>query len=113
MGTAAWICFECRSAVRRNTQYTGDVPCPNCRRLCAFLGYRIPVPPKRKRRAWAALREQLAQTRIAQAIQAYEMREAERAALRHEIDRIGAMAPNSGRASLIRRLQRRLAELDA
>jgi hypothetical protein len=112
MGTAAWVCFECRSAVRRNTQYAGDVPCPNCGRLCTCLGYRIPVPPKRKRRAWSQLHEQLARERIAQALVVHHARDHERVALRREIERLEAKGPNPGRATMIRRLQRRLAWLD-
>ncbi len=112
MGTAAWVCFECRNAVRRNTQYVGDVPCPNCGRLCAYLGYRIPVPPKRKRREWSKLREQLSRERAAQALAAQHARQDERIALSREIERLAAKGPNPGRAAMIRRLQRRLEWLD-
>lgn len=113
MGTAAWVCFDCRSAVRRHTQYEGDVPCPNCGRLCAYLGYKIPVPPKRKRRQWTALHAQLLREKIGREMVEYLTRDHARTALEREIDRLEAKGPNPGRASMIRRLRRRLAWLDA
>ena len=113
MGTAAWVCFDCRSAVRRHTHYEGDVPCPNCARLCAHLGYKIPVPPKRKRREWTALHAQLLREKIGREMAAYLTRDHARTALQREIDRLEAKGPNPGRASMIRRLRRRLAWLDA
>jgi hypothetical protein len=112
MGAAAWVCFECRNAVRRNTQYAGDVPCPNCGRLCAYLGYRIRVPPKRKRREWSQLHEQLSHERTAQAMSAYLDRNHERIALSREIERLEAKGPNPGRDAMIRRLRRRLEWFD-
>lgn len=113
MGTAAWVCFECRTAVRRDTQYDGDVPCPNCGRLCVYLGYKIPVPPKRKRREWLRLRTQLSAEKAARELDAYLVRDREKNALRQEIARLVAKGPNPGRASTIRRLQRRLAWLES
>lgn len=111
MGTAAWVCFHCRSAVRRHSHYTGDVPCPNCGRLCIYLGRRIPVPPKRKERDWTALHVRLAQFQAHLDMRAHLHRIRESTALRNEIDRLEARASNASRSQLVRRLRRRLERL--
>lgn len=111
MGTAAWICFDCRSAVRRHTHYAGDVPCPNCGRLCVYLGRKIPVPPKRKQRDWSALHAWLVQRQADQDMQVHLDRIRESTALRNEIDRLEARAPNAHRSQRVRRLRRRLEHL--
>ena len=108
MGTAAWVCFDCKTAVRRNTAFDGDVPCPNCGRLCSYLGYKIPVPPRSKSRDWAALRDQLVRERMQRDL-VWDIRMVRaRHALEQEIARLEAMPVNEGRTKAIRLLQRRL-----
>lgn len=111
MGTAAWVCFHCRSAVRRHTHYGGDVPCPNCSRPCTSIGYKIPVPPKRKRRDWSALHAWLAKRQADRDVQIHLDRIRESTALRNEIDRLEARSPHPARSLMIRRLRRRLGRL--
>ena len=108
MGTAAWVCFDCKTAVRRNTAFDGDVPCPNCARTCSYLGYKIPVPPRSKNREWMALREQLARERVQKDHESYVSVVRERHALEKEIARLEALPVNEGRTKAIRLLQRRL-----
>ena len=62
-GTGAWVCFECRLAVRRPVMYAGNVPCPECGGDCTPLGTQVPVPPKAKVREWKALQRQAAKWR--------------------------------------------------
>jgi hypothetical protein len=111
MGTAAWVCFHCRSAVRRHTHYGGDVPCPNCSRPCTWIGHKIPVPPKRKQRDWSALHAWLARQQADRDMQVHVARIRECTALRQEIDRLEARAPNAQRSQRVRRLRRRLEHL--
>ena len=113
MGTAAWVCFECRTAVRRSTVYSGDVPCPTCGKLCAYLGYKIPVPPKDKRREWAALRTQLSRERSQRELAADIAAVRKRHDLEQEIVRLEAMPANAGRARAIALLRRRLSGSNA
>ena len=108
MGMAAWVCFDCRAAVRRNTQYLGEVPCPICGKLCSYLGYKIPVPPKSKRREWSALQQKLARERSERDLAANEAAVRSRHDLEQEIARLEAMPPNEGRAKAIRLLRHRL-----
>ena len=108
MGTAAWVCFTCRAAVRRNTTFAGEVPCPTCGRPCSYLGYKIPVPPKHKRREWSALHQQLSRERFARDIAADEASVRNRHNLEQEIARLEVMLPNEGRAKAVQLLIRRL-----
>lgn len=108
MGTAAWVCFDCRAAVRRHTAYVGEVPCPTCGKLCSYLGYRIPVPPKDKQREWSALRDQLARERMQRELAVDAAAVRDRHDLEQEIARLEAMPANEGRAKAIRLLRHRL-----
>ena len=113
MGTAAWVCFDCQTAVRQNTAFDGDVPCPNCGGPCSYLGYKIPVPPKSKSREWAALRDQLARERMQKDLASDVSAVRARHALEQEISRLEALPINEGRTKAIRLLQRRLSESNA
>ena len=113
MGTAAWVCFDCRAAVRRNTAFAGEVPCPTCGKLCSYLGYKIPVPPKDKRREWSALHQQLVRERSERDLAADEAAIRNRHDLEQEIARLEAMPANEGRAKAIRLLKRRLSGSNA
>jgi uncharacterized Zn finger protein (UPF0148 family) len=113
MGTAAWVCFECRAAVRRDTAYVGEVTCPTCGKPCSYLGYKIPVPPKDKRREWAALHQQLARERSDRDLATYEAAVRSRHDLEQEIARLEAMPTNEGRTKAIRLLKRRLSGSNA
>lgn len=113
MGMAAWICFDCRAAVRRSTTFEGEVPCPTCGRLCSYLGYKIPVPPKAKAKDWSALRDQLSRERMREDLAADVAAVRDRHALEQEIARLEAMPPNQGRAQAIRLLRRQLSGTSA
>ena len=113
MSTAAWVCFDCRAAVRRNTPFVGEVPCPTCGKLCSYLGYRIPVPPKSKRREWSELHQQLARERSERDLAAVQAAVRDRHDLEQEIARLEAMPANGGCTKAIRLLKRRLSGSNA
>ena len=108
MGNAAWVCFDCREAVRRPTHYEGAVPCPKCAQICRCIGTKIPVLPKRDVKAWRELRESL----DAQAIRSTETQHRRRLRQRHsleqEIKRLESRPKNDGRTKAVRLLKRRL-----
>jgi Fe-S-cluster containining protein len=96
--------------VRRSTYYSREVPCPRCGKACRYLGYKIPVPPKRDERAWRELREQL-QREKANAVEFFHLR---RVRERHEFEKLLAKLQtrpsNPGRTRMIRKLKRQLGE---
>lgn len=112
MSTAAWICFHCRTAVRRDTLHRSAVPCPTCGKPCSYLGYKIPVPPKRKRRDWLRLREQLVHERTERDLCAEQRKVRHRHDLEREIARLEALPPNTSRARSIHVLRKRLEDTD-
>jgi hypothetical protein len=73
MCNGTWVCYTCRTAVRRptwrlsthlhpesfGTQGNGSVRCPKCREACSYLGPTIEIPPKRNVLKWKALRENI------------------------------------------------------
>ncbi len=113
MGTAAWVCFNCRTAVRRNTAFAEEVPCPTCGKPCSYLGYKIPVPPKDKHREWDALHQQLARERSERDTAADKASVRNRHDLEQEIARLDGMPPSEGRGKLLRLLKRRLSGSNA
>src|SRR5688572_20496903 len=102
MGTAAWVCFDCRAAVRRSSAFAGAVSCPTCGKPCAYLGYKIPVPPKAKAREWAALHQQLSHERLQRELDAETSAVRCKHDLEQEIARLEAMPANEGRAQAVR-----------
>ncbi len=108
MGNSAWICFDCREAVRRDTQYRGDVPCPKCGTHCYCLGYKIPVPPKRDVKTWDELRAQLREELHIKQAQALEQSVRRRHQIEQEIAKLEALPNNAGRQAAIRELHKRL-----
>lgn len=78
MTNGNWICLDCRTSVRRPTWRmiiyfrpwlfgstgVGNVKCPNCKRLCRFIGPDTKVPPKRDDSGWAQLRATVRESRM-------------------------------------------------
>lgn len=68
MSNTHYVCFTCRTAVRRAKQYRhfGQTDeksprCPHCARACFELADQIPLPPKRKTKDWQTLLQTLRQ----------------------------------------------------
>ena len=108
MGKTSWVCFDCRESVRRDTQHRSRVPCPKCGEPCQYLGYKIPVPPKRDVRAWTDLREQLRDDNYLQREQTFEHCVRRRHQIEKEIKELEARPDNAGRRAAIRKLREQL-----
>ncbi len=106
MSNSAWVCFECRLAVRRPSGHEADVVCAGCRAKCVPIGLRIPVPPKRDVRAWKVLQDGLAEQSSAWDKSRQKEVVRRRHALEQEIVRLEAMPSNPGRARAIRDLRK-------
>jgi hypothetical protein len=109
MSNASWVCFDCRTTVRRPTFRRTVVLCPECRQRCFCLGRKIPVPPKANIAAWNKLRQAM-QTLTAD----WQVRSEKSAvARRHEIERqlvaLESKPAEPSRARQIKKLREELA----
>ena len=124
MNNANWVCFDCRTSLRRASwrllafykpwligdTWGGAVKCPECRKPCKFLGHKIAIPPKRDDAAWKELYEY-----VTERYRASRDGDAEASTRRkHEIERriqeLENRTPNKERDRLIKDLRE---ELDA
>ena len=107
MSNKKWVCFACRTAVRRSQGGTSDVLCPECGKQCSYIGYKIPVPPKAKVREWKQLQEQLHQDKSKTEIARTQSLVRRKHELEREIVRLDAMPKNEGRTKAIKQLRKK------
>lgn len=107
MSNYAWVCFLCRSAVRRAGDAT-DVRCPSCGKSCECIGFRTPVPPKSKAKEWEALRAFYYRRRQENLERQTKDRVRRIHGLEKEILRLESMPPNDGRTKAVELLKKRL-----
>ena len=59
MSNHYYVCFDCRTALRRPHVYGRKKPfapdCPECGQCCTFVTYKLAIPPKRHKYAWRQL----------------------------------------------------------
>jgi hypothetical protein len=108
MSNGAWVCFDCRNAVRRSNQFKGEVPCADCGKPREYIGYKIPVPPKSKEKEWKQLFEQHFASKCQKLVEIEKERVKRQHSLEQEITRLEAMPENPGRARAIGLLRKQL-----
>jgi hypothetical protein len=109
VSNSAWVCFACRLQVRRQTQFAGDVRCPECANACIAIGYKLRVPAKRDATGWRELAALVAAAKARRGDDTQRARVRERHDLEQEIRRLAALPANPGRERAIRDLRKRLA----
>lgn len=87
---------------------SGEVKCPQCRSDCQFLGPSIAIPPKREVAAWRRLRAEVAQFRQDLAAECQKSAVRDRHDLERRISKLKSRPPSSGRARLIKELEKQL-----
>ena len=112
MRNANWVCYSCRTNVRRSA-YARDnlvtrAKCPSCAATCEFIGDTEPIPPRSNPKAWLDLRAKIgnrkAQTdRIIEAGKARIIDE-----YKTEIRRLEALPANDGRTAAVKLLRKQL-----
>ena len=112
MSKRNWVCFECRSVVRREAYTANSVVCATCWQPRVNLGYKIPIPAKTRVNDWESLREHyLASERAA----ARARREAQRKRTRDlekEIERLESRPANPGRSKAVQLIRKKLRSTD-
>jgi hypothetical protein len=110
MSNCAWVCFDCRMAVRRSG-VSKQVRCPNCAGTCECLGTRIPIPPKAKIKAWEELRERFYRWQRQRWLTSHKQRVRSVHGLEQQLRRLQAMPLKPGRTDMIAYLNRRLSTI--
>jgi hypothetical protein len=84
------------------------VVCPQCTQSCAYLGYKIPVPPKSKVKEWEKLRLQLVEEARNYERTKFKIGVYSRHRVEQEIEKLKCLPANSGRDGLIKQLEKQL-----
>jgi hypothetical protein len=121
MCKGTWVCFACRTSVRRLTwrhvtyarpwligQASERLRCPRCRKPCQFLGPTIEIPAKSDAKAWRKLRDEVWQVHAE--IQEIPFKHSVRR--RHNLEKrirdLKAKPKSKGRDELIKQLREEL-----
>jgi hypothetical protein len=110
MSNHAWVCFDCRAAVRRSGM-AKDVRCPRCAQACICLGYKVPIPPKTKVKAWSALRDWFYRYQRQRLLGSHQQRMNQVQQLERQMRELTAMPLKPGRSAMIAYLSRRLSRI--
>jgi hypothetical protein len=112
MSNYAWVCFECRTVARRPGS-SANVKCRTCRAPCECVGYKTPIPPKAKVKAWNELCAAYYSSRRALLLQRSRNKVAQRHSLEREIQRLKALPANEGRSIAAAELTKQLRAIGA
>lgn len=125
MTNGNWVCFECRTCVRRPTwplitflrpwpigdKGNESVKCTKCNQSCRFLGPKIAVPPKSDVDGWNRLRQFVIEHRTALVEKQREQNTHSKHAVERQIRDLESRPKNNERDGLIKQLRDELAEL--
>jgi hypothetical protein len=108
MSKRNWVCFDCRSVVRREDYRAEVVVCATCSQPRVNIGYKIPIPKKSRGKEWEVLRAQHLSEQRAIALRHRREQARHRHSLGQEIERLELLPPNQGRRKAIRLLRKQL-----
>lgn len=113
MSKRNWVCFDCRTVVRAEPYSRSVVPCSTCSRPRVNLGYKIPIPPKARRKDWEQLREGYFGTLRQANRELAKRRVQEKHRLEKRIATLSNRPKNNGRARALTLLRKRMENMDA
>ena len=108
MSKRNWVCFDCRSVVRREAYTVDSVVCAACSGPRVNLGYKIPILAKTRAKDWELLREQYFASQRAAARVQREAEQERRRDLQKEIERLESRPANPGRLKAAQLLRKKL-----
>jgi hypothetical protein len=108
MSKRNWVCFDCRSVVRREPYDVDVVVCATCSQARVNLGYKIRIPAKTRVKDWESLREQYSASERAAARAERAARHKQERALATEIERLESLPANPGRSRAVELLRKKL-----
>lgn len=109
MSNASWVCFDCRTTVRRPTFRQTVVLCPECRQRCFCLGRKIPVPRKSNMAAWLKLRQAMRALTVEWQVRSEKSAVARRHEIERQITALESKPAESSRTRQIKKLREELA----
>ncbi len=113
MSNRKYICFKCRTSVRREANTEREVKCPSCGAISVNIGYKIPIPPKAKIKEWQNLEEQLKSQSLSASAAEKALKTKRIHSIERELEKIEALPENEGRKALIKKLKQELARANA
>jgi len=108
---STWVCFDCRTSIRRGSLSPKLPVCPTCHKACTHLGKKIAIPRKSDLKGWVALRESIFSWRAKYWETFYKKKIRRQHSLERQIAELTAKPPNDGRKKTIKQLREKLAEL--
>jgi predicted secreted Zn-dependent protease len=107
-----WVCFDCRSVVRREAYTVDSVVCATCSQPRVNLGYKIPIPAKTRAKEWERLREQYFASQRAATRARGDAQRKKRRDLTKEIERLESRSANPGRSKAVQLIRKKLRRTD-
>src|SRR5688572_15230561 len=105
---ANYVCFDCRTHVRRGKVASGIPICPSCGQGCQSIGYKTPIPRKDDARAWDELAARIRQQKLGDQLSRQEASVRQLHELERQLEELVRRPSNEGRERSIRELKRRI-----
>ena len=106
-----WVCFQCRTAVRRPNTNQAVPKCMSCGNDCYCLGYKVAIPKKSDIKAWRQINDFIRDRDFA-VVDFKRIQELRRKHdLEKEIFRMELLDENKDRSRLIKKLKDQLKRL--
>jgi hypothetical protein len=108
MSKRNWVCFDCRSVVRREAYTVDSVVCAACSGPRVNLGYKIRIPAQTRAKDWELLREQYFASQPAAARVQREAEPERRRDSKTQIERLESRPANPGRLNTAQRRRKKV-----
>jgi hypothetical protein len=111
MSKRNWVCFDCRSVVRREDYENETLVCATCSQPRVNLGYKTRIPARSRVKEWESLRERHYASQRATGLARLATARKYRRELEAEIENLESRPANPGRSRAVQLLRKRLRDL--